>query len=76
LNKGRTYFGDVMIGCTKLTALGARQEVEFGKITGPNPERRLKDYVLSHFLNTASWVYPHGLPGGFTFKGQANSAGR
>src|SRR5271167_980601 len=45
-NKAYGYFADVLIGDRQLTALGARQEVEFGKITGPNPEQRLKDYVL------------------------------
>src|SRR6185369_1660875 len=59
-NKAYGYFGDVTISGRQLTALGARQEVEFGKITGPNPEQRLKDYVLRHFLNTAHWTYPDG----------------
>ncbi len=68
VNKAYGYFGDVTISGTRLTALGARQEVEFGKITGQNPEQQLKDYVLGHFMNTANWVYPDGLPGGFTFK--------
>ncbi len=36
-NKAWGYFGEVAIGDRKLTALGARQEVEFGKITGPIP---------------------------------------
>src|SRR5215467_13976598 len=67
-NKAYGYFGDVTIGGRQLTALGARQEVEFGKITGPNPEQRLKDYVLRHFLNTSHWTYPDGDAGGFTFK--------
>jgi hypothetical protein len=67
-NKAYGYFGNVLISGRQLTALGARQEVEFGKITGPNPEQRLKDFVLRHFLNTANWTYPDGDPGGFTFK--------
>jgi hypothetical protein len=67
-NRAYGYFGDVTIGGRSLTALGARQEVEFGKITGPNPEQRLKDFVFQHFLNTAHWVYPDGDPGGFTLK--------
>lgn len=67
-NKAYGYFGDVRISGKQLTALGARQEVEFGKIEGPNPEQRLKDYVLRHFLNTSTWTYPDGDPGGFTFK--------
>jgi hypothetical protein len=67
-NKPYGYFADVLIGGQQLTALGARQEVEFGKITGPNPEQRLKDYVLRRFLNTSHWTYPDGDAGGFTFK--------
>src|SRR5262245_21289440 len=43
-NKAYGYFGEVTIGERRLTALGARQEVEFGKIPGPNPEQRLKEY--------------------------------
>jgi len=42
--------------------------VEFGAIPGPNPEQRLKEYVLRHFLNSSHWVYPDGDAGGFTFK--------
>jgi hypothetical protein len=67
-NKAYGYFADVLIGDRQLTALGARQEVEFGKITGPNPEQRLKEYVLRMFLNTSHWTYPDGDAGGFTFK--------
>jgi hypothetical protein len=67
-NKAYGYFGDVTIGGRQLTALGARQEVEFGKITGPNPEKRLKEYVFRHFMNTAHWTNSEGDLGGFTFK--------
>src|SRR5712691_8516627 len=67
-NKAYGYFGDVTISGRQLTALGARQEVEFGKITGANPGQRLKEYVLRHFLNTSHWTYPDGDSGGFTFK--------
>ena len=67
-NKAYGYFGEVTIGGRQLTALGARQEVEFGKIPGPNPEQRLKDFVFRHFLNTAHWTYADGDPGGFTLK--------
>jgi hypothetical protein len=67
-NKAYGYFADVEISGRKLTALGARQEVEFGKITGPNAEERLKEYVLGLFLNTSHWTYPDGDAGGFTFK--------
>jgi hypothetical protein len=67
-NKAYGYFANVLISDRTLSALGARQEVEFGKITGQNPEQRLKDYVLRLFLNASQWVYPDGDPGGFTFK--------
>jgi hypothetical protein len=67
-NKAHGYLSDVSISGKTLTALGARQEVEFGKITRPNPEQRLKDFVLRHFLNTAHWTYDDGAQGGFTFK--------
>jgi hypothetical protein len=67
-NKAFGYFGEVTIGGRRLTALGARQEVEFGRINVPNPEQRLKEYVFQHFLNTSHWTYEDGDPGGFTFK--------
>ena len=67
-NKAYGYFGDVTIGGRRLTNLGARQEVEFGKISGRNPEERLKEYVFKYFMNTAQWTYDDGDPGGFTFK--------
>ena len=67
-NKAYGYLTEVLIGDQKLTALGAKQEVEFGKIAGPNAEQRLKDYVLRTFLNASHWTYPDGDAGGFTFK--------
>lgn len=67
-NKAFGYLADVTIGGRTLTALGALQQVEFGKIPGPNPEQRLKEYVLRHFLNSSHWVYADGDAGGFTFK--------
>ncbi|HEY1911767.1 MAG TPA: hypothetical protein VGG73_12650 [Vicinamibacterales bacterium] len=67
-NKAWGYFADVTISDQKLSALGCIQEVEFGKISGSNPEERLKEYVFKHFLNTSSWVYPDGDPGGFTMQ--------
>src|SRR5262245_43075914 len=63
-NKAWGYFGDVSIGDRTLSNLGARQEVEFGKITGPHPEQRLKDYVFKEFLNSSRWTYPDGSAGG------------
>jgi len=67
-NEAFGYLADVTIGSRTLTALGALQQVEFGKIEGPHAEQRLTDYVLKHFLNTSHWVYPDGDAGGFTFK--------
>jgi hypothetical protein len=67
-NKAFGYLADVSISGRTLTALGALQQVEFGRIPGPNPEQRLKEYVLRHFLNSSRWVYSDGDPGGFTFK--------
>ena len=52
-NKAYGYFANVHVNGQTLTALGALQKVEFGRIQGPNPEQRLKDYVLRLFLNTA-----------------------
>ncbi len=66
--KAYTYFSDVRIGARTLPAVGIRQEVEFGKAPGPDPEERLKRYVLSAFLPTAQWTYPNGWPGGFSFE--------
>lgn len=62
------YLADVTIGGRTLTAIGALQQVEFGAIPGPDPERRLQEYVLRHFLNSSHWMYDDGDPGGFTFR--------
>jgi hypothetical protein len=67
-NRPYGYFSDVEIDGETLTALGARQEVEFGKITGRKAEERLTEYVLGKFLNTAAWLYSDGDPGGYTFE--------
>ena len=67
-NKAFGYLCEPTISGKKLTALGALQEVEFGKITGAHPEERLKEYVLRHFMNTSHWTYDDGDQGGFTFK--------
>jgi hypothetical protein len=68
VNRAYGYLAEVEISGQTLPALGARQEVEFGKITLPNPEQVLKDYVLRRFLNTSQWTYDDGDPGGFTVK--------
>ncbi len=67
-NKAFGYFSDVTIGGRTLPLIGVRQEVEFGKATGPHPEEQLKRYVLEQFLPTSHWVYPDGHPGGFTLE--------
>ena len=59
---------DVTIGGQTLPALGCLQQVEFGKISGPRPEERLKEYVLGRFLNTSAWMYADGNAGGFTIQ--------
>jgi hypothetical protein len=67
-NKAYGYFSDVKIGDQTKSLIGVRQEVEFGKATGPNPEEQLKKYVLSVFLPTSHWKYPDGWTGGFTYE--------
>src|SRR5262245_58909886 len=67
-NRAYAYFSSVPVNGQTKTVIGVRQEVEFGKIPGPNPEERLKQYVLSHFLPSAHWTYPSGAPGGFTLE--------
>ena len=57
-NKAYGYFGDVTISGRQLTALGARQEVEFGKITGPNCQ--LADHP-QHQADRAAVVVAAGL---------------
>ena len=64
-NRAWGYFSDVTIDGQTRPALGVRQQVEFGKITGADAEARLKEYVLGRFLSTSSWVYSDGRPGGF-----------
>jgi hypothetical protein len=67
-NKAYGYFSDVRISGQTKSLIGVRQEVEFGKATGPNPEEQLKKYVLSVFLPSSHWTYPDGWPGGFTYE--------
>ncbi len=67
-NRAYAYFSDVQISGETLPLVGVRQEVEFGKVTGPNPEEQLKNYVLSAFLPTSHWTYTDGWAGGFTFE--------
>lgn len=67
-NKAYGYFSALEIAGHNRTVIGIRQEVEFGKLSGPCPEERLKEYVLGAFLPGAHWTYPDGWPGGFTFE--------
>jgi hypothetical protein len=67
-NKAYGYFSDLLVSGQTRTVIGVRQEVDFGRITGPNPEERLLKYVLSVFLPTSHWKYPNGWPGGFTYQ--------
>jgi hypothetical protein len=67
-NKAYGYFSAVDVCGQTKTVIGIRQEVEFGKATGPHPEEQLKEYVLSAFLPTSHWTYPNGWPGGFTYE--------
>lgn len=67
-NKAAGYFGDVRINEKPRTVMGVRQFVEFGKVAGPNPEEKLRNFVLGEFLPRANWTYPDGYPGGFTIE--------
>jgi hypothetical protein len=67
-NKAYGYFSNVEVNGHTKSVIGVRQEVEFGKASGPNPEEQLKKYVLTAFLPTSHWTYPDGWPGGFTFE--------
>jgi hypothetical protein len=67
-NRAYGYFSDVMIRGNTKPVIGVRQEVEFGKATGPRPEEQLTRYVLGTFLPTSHWTSPDGRPGGFTFE--------
>jgi hypothetical protein len=67
-NRAWGYLPEVTIDGVTSTAIGARQEVEFGAIPGPNPGEQLKEYVLGRFLNDATWLYADGASGGFTIE--------
>ncbi len=67
-NRAFGYLTSATIGGRTETLIGIRQEVEFGKATGPHPEEQLKNYVLNVFLPSSHWVYPDGWQGGFTFE--------
>ncbi len=67
-NKAFGYFSDVTIRGGTKPLIGVRQEVEFGRATGKDPEEQLKRYVLTTFLPSSHWTYPDGWPGGFTYE--------
>ena len=65
-NRAFGYFGEVDIAGKRCSVMGVRQEVDFGKISGPgDPAERLRDFVLGEFLPRANWTYPDGWRGGF-----------
>jgi hypothetical protein len=67
-NKAYGYFSELEVGGRSKSVIGVRQEVEFGKASGPDPERRLTEYVLSEFLPSSHWTNADGWPGGFTYE--------
>ena len=67
-NQSFGYFGSLNLNGKTTSLMGARQEIDFGKITGPDPGQRLKDFVLGEFLKRANWTYPDGNPGGFSIE--------
>jgi hypothetical protein len=67
-NQAYGYFGSVKINDKLESVMGVRQVVDFGKISGADPQQRLRDFVLGEWLPRAHWVYPDGYPGGFTIE--------
>src|SRR5262249_15994097 len=67
-NKAVGYFGELPINGKATSVMGVRQFIDFGKVTGSNPEERFRDYVLGEFLPRANWNYPDGYPGGFSIE--------
>ena len=66
-NKAYGYFSDLLVSGETRTVIGVRQEVEFGRASGPDPEEQLTRYVLGVFLPSSHWTYADGWQGGFTF---------
>ncbi|MEZ5399886.1 MAG: hypothetical protein R2729_09455 [Bryobacteraceae bacterium] len=80
-NEAIGYFGTVAVNGKPRSVMGVRQNVQFGRIEGRDPEQRLTDFVLGEFLPRAHWVYPDGYEGGFTivqtlYKDAAGQYGR
>ncbi|MEI6668049.1 MAG: hypothetical protein WCP29_07825 [Acidobacteriota bacterium] len=67
-NKAYGYLADVEISGKTKSVIGARQEVDFGTATGPDPEGQLKRYVLGLFMQTAQWIRADDRQGGFSFE--------
>lgn len=65
-NKAFGYFGSLPINGVATSVMGARQEIDFGALSGEgDPQERLKNFVLGEFLKRAHWEYSDGYPGGF-----------
>ena len=64
-NKAVGYFGEVTINRKAVSVMGVRQFVDFGKVSGANPEDQLRNFVLGEFLPRSHWTYPDGYRGGF-----------
>ncbi len=64
-NTAEGFFGECAMGGRKESVMGARQDVEFGRIEGRDAAARLREYVLRDLLETGHWTYPDGKPGGF-----------
>jgi hypothetical protein len=67
-NRAFAYFSEVAIRGRSLPVIGVRQEVEFGRVTGPDPGAQLQRYVLREFLPSSHWTREDGRPGGFTYE--------
>jgi hypothetical protein len=67
-NEATGYFGHVVMNGASRSVMGVRQRTEFGRVSGPDPERKLRDFVLGEFLPRAHWVHPDGYKGGFTIE--------
>jgi hypothetical protein len=67
-NRAEGFFSELSINGASRTVMGARQTVEFGKLTGPRAPERLREFVLAQFLGLSHWTYDDGEKGGFTFE--------
>ena len=68
-NQASGFFGSAQISGSTRPLMACVQEVEFCKrVEGPDAAGRLREFVLSQFLERAHWTYANGLPGGFTIE--------